>query len=125
SEERGHDDTDAHGHDEVEGHGDEGGDDEAGASDFVDRRIARIVGTRTILTAVTKRTPPRAASGIRPTGAAATRTMSSSTRAWTMEARRVRPPARMLTEVRAMAPVAGMPPKSEDPIDAMPWPTSS
>src|SRR5699024_10943375 len=29
SEERGHDDTDAHGHDEGEGHGDEGGDDEA------------------------------------------------------------------------------------------------
>ena len=51
------------------------------ASDLVDRRIERIVSTFTIRTAVTKRTPPRAASGILLTGAAATNTMSSSTSA--------------------------------------------
>lgn len=36
-----------------------------------------------------------------------------------------RPPERMLTAVRAIAPVAGMPPKNPEATDASPCPTSS
>ena len=37
----------------------------------------------------------------------------------------MRAPARIDTEVRAIAPVAGMPPNRDAPIEATPWPTSS
>src|SRR3954466_9613474 len=51
--------------------------------------------------------------------------MSSSTIAWTMPAKGVRPPVRMFVAVRAMAPVAGMPPKIGDTTFATPCATSS
>lgn len=76
-------------------------------------------------TAVSSSTPPSAASGMRPTGPEATSTTASSTSACTTEARRLRAPERMFTEVRAIAPVAGMPPMRIAPIEATPWPTSS
>src|SRR5699024_1936533 len=95
------------------------------ASPRVETMIARTVATCTMRIAVMNSTPARAASGIIPTGPAATYTTASSTRAWTIEAMRVRAPARRLTEVRAIAPVAGMPPNREAPIEATPWPTSS
>src|SRR5699024_11846650 len=50
---------------------------------------------------------------------------ASSTSAWTIEAARVRDPARSETEVRAIAPVAGIPPNREAPTEATPCPTSS
>ena len=37
----------------------------------------------------------------------------------------MRAPARIDTEVRAIAPVAGMPPNRDAPTEAIPWPTSS
>ncbi len=42
-----------------------------------------------------------------------------------MPAMGVRPPAFTFAAVRAMAPVAGMPPKSTDAMLPMPWATSS
>ena len=53
------------------------------------------------------------------------RVMSSSVSAWTMPATGVRPPLLMLVAVRAMAPVAGMPPKSGEAMLATPCATSS
>ena len=53
------------------------------------------------------------------------RKMSSSTTAWMMPAIGVRPPLLMLVIVRAMAPVAGMPPKSGEARLATPCATSS
>ena len=97
----------------------------ATASARVDRTIERTVATCTMRTAVTMRTPDSAASGIAPTGPAATSTIASSTRAWTTTDTRVRPPARTFTAVRAIAPVAGIPPKKPEPMDARPCPTSS
>ena len=63
-------------------------------------------------TAVTMRTPARAARGMRATSPAPAITTATRTTACTMAATRVRAPARTLTAVRAMAPVAGIPPKS-------------
>ena len=50
---------------------------------------------------------------------------ASSTTAWTMPAMGVRPPAFTLAAVRAMAPVAGMPPNITEPMLPTPWATSS
>lgn len=97
----------------------------ASASARVERRIARTVPACTMRTAVTISTPARAASGIMPTGPEAASTTTSSTTAWKIAAMRDRPPERTFTAVRAIAPVAGMPPNSADPIEAMPCPTSS
>ena len=44
---------------------------------------------------------------------------------WVIAARRVRPPERTFTAVRAMAPVAGMPPNRGAMTLASPWPNSS
>ena len=51
--------------------------------------------------------------------------MSSSVSAWMIPATGVRPPFLTLVAVRAMAPVAGMPPKSGDAMLATPCATSS
>ena len=51
--------------------------------------------------------------------------MASSTRACTTAASRVLAPERTFTAVRAIAPVAGMPPKNPAAIEASPWPVSS
>ena len=48
-----------------------------------------------------------------------------STAAWTIPATGLRPPFFMLAAVLAMAPVAGMPPKSADAAFPTPWATSS
>ena len=61
----------------------------------------------------------RAAYGIRNTST------TSSTSACTIPATGVRPPLFTLAAVRAMAPVAGMPPNSTDPMLPTPWATSS
>ena len=45
--------------------------------------------------------------------------------AWMIPATGVRPPLLMFVAVRAMAPVAGSPPKSGERIFAIPWPISS
>ena len=50
---------------------------------------------------------------------------SSTSTACVMPATGVRPPFLTLVAVRAMAPVAGMPPKRPDAMLAMPWATSS
>ena len=52
-------------------------------------------------------------------------TTTSSVTEWTMPDTGVRPPFLMLAAVRAMAPVAGMPPKAAEPILATPCATSS
>ena len=92
----------------------------ATASERVDRSTERMVARCTIRTAVTISTPASAASGMRPTGPAATRTTRSRTAEWKSAAIRVRPPDRTLTAVRAIAPVAGIPPNRPEPIDARP-----
>ena len=51
--------------------------------------------------------------------------MISRVRAWTMPATGVRPPLFTLVAVRAMAPVAGMPPNSGEATLATPWAISS
>ena len=50
---------------------------------------------------------------------------TSSTSAWVMPATGVRPPFLTFAAVRAMAPVAGMPPKSAEPMLPTPCATSS
>ena len=47
------------------------------------------------------------------------------TTAWTTAATGERPPARTLVAVRAMAPVAAMPPKNGATTLPTPWPSSS
>ena len=56
---------------------------------------------------------------------AANNTIASSVSACIIPATGVCAPERMLVAVRAMAPVAGSPPKRGDMMLAMPWPTSS
>ena len=55
----------------------------------------------------------------------ATRKIRRRTAACTRPARHVRPPLLILVMVRAMAPVAGMPPKSGETMLANPCPTNS
>ena len=75
--------------------------------------------------AVTSSTPASAAMGIRPISGASTSTLSSSTPACTKLIMRVRPPLFTPTLVRAIAAVAGTPPKKGITIFPMPWPISS
>ena len=95
------------------------------ASPPVERSTARTLCRSTIRTAVTISTPASAANGMAPTGAPRNSTTTSSTKAWITDASRVRAPARTFTAVRAMAPVAGMPPNSGATTLASPWPNSS
>ena len=77
-------------------------------------------------TAVTISTPASAASGmLGHERAGEQHHATSSVSECTTAARRVRAPARTLTAVRAMAPVAGMPPNSGEATLARPWPNSS
>jgi len=76
-------------------------------------------------TPTTTRMPARAAMGTRATSAPATRHTTSSRSAWSTDAARVREPAWIDTEERTMAPITGMPPKSEDARLAMPWAINS
>lgn len=50
---------------------------------------------------------------------------ASSTTAWTMPAMGVRPPLLMFAAVRAMAPVAGMPPNGAEAMLPVPCATNS
>ena len=78
-----------------------------------------------ILHAVTMRTPARAAMGIwLMTGANRNMEIKSPT-AWNIPVRRVFAPERMATLVRAMAAVAGMPPKKGSRMLPTPWAMSS
>jgi hypothetical protein len=95
------------------------------ASDLVERSTALTLWGSTIFTAVTIRTPASAARGIFATSVPATSTTRTSTKACTIAETRVRAPARTFTAVRAMAPVAGIPPKSGDARLASPCPKSS
>ena len=73
-----------------------------------------------MLYATTSRIPASVAIGIHPAhGPAATR-ITSRTTACTIPATGVRPPTRTLVAVRAIAPVAGIPPNSGDARLAMP-----
>ena len=62
--------------------------------------------------AVTINTPASAASGISATSDPPRYTTPISTTACVIAARRVRPPERTFTAVRAIVPVAGMPPNN-------------
>ena len=95
------------------------------ASERVDVSTARTLCVSTIRTAVTINTPASAASGIWATTSVKHSTISSNTRACTTADSRVRAPARTLTAVRAIAPVAGIPPNKGDTRLASPWPNSS
>ena len=64
-------------------------------------------------------------SGIRDANLPKTIIISSTVMAWIIPATGERPPLFMLVAVRAMAPVAGMPPKIGDTKFAKPWATSS
>lgn len=95
------------------------------ASDLVEPSTARTVDGSIMRHEVTISTPASAASGMCETTVAPTSTIASKSRPCTIAATRVRAPARMLTAVRAMAPVAGRPPKRPEASDARPCPTSS
>ncbi len=95
------------------------------ASPRVERTIRATVPNSTIRTAVTIRTPASAASGIRASRPASANTETSRTTLWTTVATRVCAPARTLTAVRAIAPVAGIPPMNDTATLASPWPSSS
>ena len=95
------------------------------ASLRVERMSARMELVSTILTVVANSTPASAASGIFETIGAAAKTAISSTIECEAAARRELAPARTFTAVRAMAAVAGMPPKIGAARLASPWPNSS
>ena len=95
------------------------------ASAGVDRRTDRATRRSIIRTAVTMSTPASAASGMTATSPPPATTTTMRTSEWTMAETRVRAPARTLTAVRAMAPVAGIPPNAPDAMFARPCPTSS
>ena len=78
-----------------------------------------------MLMATTISTADSAASGMYFASGAATSTITSSVSAWTMPATGVRAPVRTFVAVRAMAPVAGMPPNSGATRLAMPCAISS
>ena len=84
------------------------------ASLRVARSTARTLCGSTMRTAVTISTPASAASGIFDTSDPPRYTTATRTSACTTAATRVRAPARTLTAVRAIAPVAGMPPNNGD-----------
>ncbi|MNS58896.1 hypothetical protein D3C72_918330 [compost metagenome] len=92
-------------------------------------RVARItsrIWSHSIMRALTpSKMPASTARGIcAANGASATSTRAIVT-PWTTPEARVLAPARMLTAVRAIAPVAGMPPKNGTARLARPWPMSS
>ncbi len=95
------------------------------ASDRVARITDLTLWTSTIRTAVTMSTPASAASGMRATSPPPKKTTAISTTECTIADTRVRAPARTFTAVRAIAPVAGIPPKSGETTFASPWPNSS
>ena len=70
-------------------------------------------------------TPARHGIGISLTRSPRKRSTSNSTRVCTIPATGVFPPLFMLAIVRAIAPVAGIPPKNGTTIFATPWPISS
>ena len=70
-------------------------------------------------------TPARQAIGMYLASGMRKRKMSSNTTAWMIPAIGVRPPLLMLVIVRAMAPVAGIPPKRGEARLATPWAISS
>lgn len=86
----------------------------------MERRILATVLDEIIRNDVTISTAESAHSGIADTRPVAKYTTQSSSSEWTMAETRVTPPDRTLTAVRAMAPVAGIPPNTPDATDAMP-----
>ena len=126
-EQRGQRDAHADGDHEVEGDGRHRGDDQqhgvaARRADDPRRRA----DSSTIRTAVTISTPASAASGMSATTGDSGEHDRARTTPWTIAATRVRAPARTLTAVRAIAPVAGIPPNEATTATlARPWPTSS
>ena len=75
--------------------------------------------------AVTASTPPKAASGTREMTGPSSRAAASSTKPWMMAVRRVAAPLRTATLARAMAAVAGTPPKKGTTMLPTPWANSS
>ena len=75
--------------------------------------------------ATNSKMPASTASGMCSASGAATSTIASSVSACTMPATGDVAPARMLVTVRAMVPVAGMPPKNGTIMLAAPWAISS
>ena len=88
-------------------------------------RSDRNVRHSLILYATTTRIAAKAARGIIDAKCPNARRISSSVSAWTMPAIGVRPPLLIFVAVRAIAPVAGIPPKSGLAMFAMPCATSS
>ena len=86
---------------------------------------ARNVRHSLMLYDTTTSTPARQAIGIYCASGIRKRKISSSTTAWMTPATGVRPPLLILVIVRAMAPVAGMPPNRGVTTLAIPWATSS
>ena len=78
-----------------------------------------------MLNATNSRMPASTASGTWTASGAATRTIRSSVAAWTMPATGETAPARTFVTVRAMVPVAGMPPKNGTTTLATPCAISS
>jgi hypothetical protein len=75
--------------------------------------------------ATTRSVPARTAIGTAAASGAANSRITSSVTAWHMPATGVRPPERTLVAVRAIAPVAGSPPKSGEAMLAIPCAKSS
>ncbi len=78
-----------------------------------------------ILQAVTIRTPANAERGMRLITGPRKNMEHNSTTAWNTLVRRVAPPLLIATEVRAMAAVAGTPPKNGITMFPKPWARSS
>ena len=75
--------------------------------------------------ATNSRIAARLAIGMSPASGASTSTIASSVAEWTIPAIGVRPPVRMLVTVRAMVPVAAIPPKNGTTTLATPCAISS
>ena len=89
------------------------------------RNSARNVRHSLMWYATTTRMPASVAIGMSAAQRPKHSVMSSSVSAWTMPATGVRPPFLTFVAVRAIAPVAGMPPNSGDTMLATPCATSS
>src|SRR5216683_1377817 len=88
-------------------------------------RISGISCHSPMLYATIMRMAASAARGTFFTSGAANRTMASSVSAWIIPATGVLAPERTFVAVRAMAPVAGSPPKRGETMLATPWPINS
>ena len=75
--------------------------------------------------ATTRSSAAREAMGRWPSSGAMARTADSTNTAWKAAASGERAPARMFVAVRAMAPVAAIPPKTGARMFPIPWATSS